>query len=182
MNRTYARGGVEKGFGILVDYYGVARHLKDALKAYSAEDVRGALESLKGILAELEGRWDDLVEALAKLVEEAKQGRREDEGTGLDPATQAPFFDLLKQEAAGDAMPEGDELAKLCALTVELVAHIQQEIAIVGFWKRAQAQEGLRSWIFMTLDGADLLPFDRLEPVADRLMELAKANHRRLVG
>lgn len=37
VNRTYARGGVEKGFGIVVDYYGVARHLKDALGANSAE-------------------------------------------------------------------------------------------------------------------------------------------------
>jgi len=367
VNRTYARGGVEKGFGIVVDYYGVARHLKDALEAYSDEDVEGALESLqdeipklrdqhrrvvdlftskdtaiadaeacvqllgdeklraefhvklkqflatldlvlprpeglpyvndakalahiqakarnryrsderligkevgekvrklidehvislgidprippieitdaefdrhveqehspraaasemehalryhirkhvdedlehalryhirkhvdedpthyeklserlKGILKELEGRWDELAEALQKLIDEARKGRQQDEATGLDPETQQPFFDLLKQEAVGDATLEDAAQEHLCDLTVELVEHIQQEIAIVGFWSRAQAQAGLRSWIFQTLDDADLLDFDQIDPVADRLMELAKANHHRLV-
>jgi type I restriction enzyme R subunit len=352
VNRAYARGAVEKGVGIVVDYYGVARHLKDALAAYSAEDVEGALQSLKdeipklrdrhrravdlftsrgiediadteacvqllqdeklraefhvklkqflatldlvlprsegldfvhdakslsyiqakarnryrgserligkevgekvrrlidehiislgidprippieitaddfdehverersarakasemehalryhirkrldedpvhyerlserlkGILDEFEGRWDALAEALKVLVQEARQGRQQDDSTGLDPETQAPFFDLLKHEAVGDETLEGEALGKLCALTIELVDHIQQEIGIVGFWNRVQAQDGLRSWIFMTLDDADLLPFARLDPLADRLMELAKANHHRLV-
>jgi len=352
VNRTYARGGVEKGFGIVVDYYGVARHLKEALAAYSTEDVEGALESLKdeipklrdqhrraldlftsrgigiddveacvqllkdeklraefhvvlkaflatldlvlprpeglpfvndaktlahiqakarnryrgaerligkevgekvrkliddhilslgidprippieitsaqfeehverersprakasemehalryhirkhldedpthyqklserlkGILDAFEGRWDELVKALQALVDEARQGRQQDDTPGLDPQTQAPFFDLLKQEALGEATPGDADRDRLASLTVELVDHIQQEIGIVGFWSRAPAQEGLRSWIFMTLDDANLLPFERLEPVADRLMELAKANHHRLVG
>jgi len=66
-------------------------------------------------------------------------------------------------------------------MTVELVEHIKQEIGIVGFWEKAQACDGLRSWIFMALDDADLLPFERLDAVADKLMELAKANHYRLV-
>lgn len=42
VNRT----GHGKQAGILVDYYGLARHLKEALKAYSAEDIAGALQSL----------------------------------------------------------------------------------------------------------------------------------------
>jgi type I restriction enzyme, R subunit len=60
VNRPYSRGGtqgvVEKGCGIVVDYYGVARHLKDALAAYSAEDVDGTLESLKDEIPKLRGR------------------------------------------------------------------------------------------------------------------------------
>ena len=114
------------------------------------------------------------------LIDETRQGRQQDEATGLDPETQQPFFDLLKQEVVGDAALADDAREHLCALTVELVDHIQQEIAIVGFWSRAQAQEGLRSWIFQTLDDADLLDFDRLDPVADKLMELTRANHHRL--
>lgn len=43
VNRT----GYGKQFGIVVDYYGVANHLKAALAAYSDEDVEGALRSLK---------------------------------------------------------------------------------------------------------------------------------------
>lgn len=356
VNRTYARNDVEKGCGIVVDYYGVARHLKDALKAYAAEDIEGALQSLKdeipklrdrhrravdlftsreiddiadieacvevlrdeklraefhvtlkqflvtldlvlprpeglpfvndaktlahiqararnryrsderligkevgekvrrlidehiislgidprippveitaddfeeqvdgqrsprakasemehalryhirkhldedptryeklserlkGILEEFEGRWDEMAEALKKLVEEAKAGRKRDDETGLDPETQAPFFDLLTQETAGGQKLEGEALDRMCALTVELVEHIQQEIGIVGFWSRAQAQEDLRGWIFRSLDNAldntEVLPYERLGALADKLMELAKANHHRLV-
>lgn len=351
VNRTYARGAVEKGFGIVVDYYGIASHLKEALAAYSAEDVEGALQSLKdeipklkdrhlrvvgvfttrgiddisdieacvalledeklraefhvklkqflatmdmvlprpealpykadaktlahiqararnryrsserligkevgekvrrlidehiislgidpkippiemtsadfadhvekersprakasemehalrhhirkkmdedpahyqrlsdrlkGILKDLEGRWEEMVEALKALVTEAQAGRQEDMTTGLDPETQAPFFDLLKQESHGDADLDGEALDSLCALTVELVDHVRQEVSIVDFWDKAQERTSLRSWIFQQLDRADLLPFERLDAVADKLMELAKANHYRL--
>jgi len=43
VNRT----GFGKRCGIVVDYYGVARHLKEALAAYADEDVAGVLASLK---------------------------------------------------------------------------------------------------------------------------------------
>lgn len=43
VNRT----GFGKRCGVVVDYYGVARHLKEALAAYADEDVEGALASLK---------------------------------------------------------------------------------------------------------------------------------------
>ena len=56
VNRTYATGEVEKGFGIVVDYYGVARHLKEALAAYAAEDIDGALQSLKNEIPKLRDR------------------------------------------------------------------------------------------------------------------------------
>lgn len=56
-------------------------------------------ERLQGILKDFKGRWDDMVEALKDLVREAKAGREQDDTTGLDPETQAPFFDLLMKEA-----------------------------------------------------------------------------------
>jgi type I restriction enzyme R subunit len=43
VNRT----GFGKRCGIVVDYYGVAQHLKEALAAYADEDIEGALASLK---------------------------------------------------------------------------------------------------------------------------------------
>jgi type I restriction enzyme R subunit len=43
VNRT----GYGKRCGIVVDYYGVAQHLKEALAAYADEDLEGALASLK---------------------------------------------------------------------------------------------------------------------------------------
>ena len=52
VNRT----GHGKTAGILVDYYGVARHLKEALSAYSAEDIEGALQSLADEIPKLRDR------------------------------------------------------------------------------------------------------------------------------
>lgn len=49
VNRTYPK----KAAGLVVDYYGVARHLKEALAAYSEEDIEGALRSLKDELPKL---------------------------------------------------------------------------------------------------------------------------------
>ena len=139
-------------------------------------------ERLRSILREFEGRWEEMVKALQEFLQEVLQGRQRDDTTGLDPETQAPFFDLLRQDIGADEKAEGPELDRLCTLTVEIVDHIQQEISIVGFWDphRSQAREGLRSWIVQVLDAADVLPFSRLEAVADRLMELAKANRERL--
>src|ERR1019366_7700354 len=43
VNRT----GHGKKFGIVVDYFGLAHHLKEALKVYADEDIEGALQSLQ---------------------------------------------------------------------------------------------------------------------------------------
>lgn len=52
VNRT----GFGKRCGIVVDYYGVAQHLKEALAAYADEDVEGALASLKNEVPVLRDR------------------------------------------------------------------------------------------------------------------------------
>ncbi|WP_203329067.1 type I restriction endonuclease subunit R [Candidatus Laterigemmans baculatus] len=58
VNRT----GHGKSAGILVDYYGVAGHLRDALAAYSAEDIEGALQSLKDEIPTLRDRHARVVD------------------------------------------------------------------------------------------------------------------------
>ena len=69
---------------------------------------------------------------------------------------------------------------------MDLVDHVQQEVRLVGFWRNAHAQDVLRKWIVVFLDGDnptgdELVPFDKQGELADSLMELAKANHHRLV-
>lgn len=156
--------------------YHIRKHLGEDPTHYEKLSQR-----LKGILQQFEGQWDKMADALQKLIEETRAGHREDDdGTGLDPETQAPFYDVLKQEALGDEKPSDEMKERLCALTVDLVDHVKQEVGIVGFWGKSTAREGLRSWMFMSLDDADVVPFDRLDAVADRLMELAKANHHKL--
>jgi len=55
------RPGFGKRAGIVVDYYGVARHLKEALAAYSDEDVRGTLQNLKDEVPILRDRYARVV-------------------------------------------------------------------------------------------------------------------------
>lgn len=135
---------------------------------------------LEKILTELKDRWDELLEALKSFVADVKAGRRPD-STGLDPETQAPFLGVLRREVAGgDELPP-DRLKVLCEVTIEVVEHIQQEIRLEGFWENPFAQDVLRKWLVQYLDGRDAVPFDRLQEVADRIVELAKANHAKLV-
>lgn len=136
-------------------------------------------ERLAKILTDLKDRWDELVQALRTFVTEVEAGRQQD-ATGLDPETQAPFLGILRQEVAGGADLPPDRLMALCQITVELVEHIQQEIRLVDFWGNRNAQMVLRSWIVQCLDAEDVLPFERLQEVADRIVELAKANHWKL--
>ncbi len=138
-------------------------------------------ERLEEIIKELAGHWDELVAALRKLVADTAAGREQDD-TGLDPETQAPFLGVLRQEMQPGETLEGETLERMCGVTVELVDHIRQEIQLVGFWRNAHAQDVLHKWIVQYLDENDgLVPFERLPHVADSLIELAKANHHKLV-
>lgn len=131
---------------------------------------------LEGILTDLEDNWNELVSALKGLVEDARRGRQAGD-TGLDP-TQAAFFDVLAEES-GSLTAERKEA--LCGVTVEIVEHLQQELAIVDFWKKVEERRSLTNWIVGVLDSSDLFDFDKLPAVADRIMELAKANHATLM-
>ena len=126
-------------------------------------------------------QWDDLIDALQPLVDEARAGRQADD-TGLDPETQAPFHDVLRQEVERDKPVDDEMAARLTEVTIALVEHIQEEVRLVGFWRNAHAQDVLHKWIVQFLDNYDeIVPFDRQAAVADRLVELAKANHHKLV-
>ncbi|MFC1791050.1 type I restriction endonuclease subunit R [Gemmatimonadota bacterium] len=137
-------------------------------------------ERLEEILTSLEAHWDELVEALKEYVREVQQGRPQDD-TGLDPTTQAPFLGLLRQELKKAGEGHDDRLERLVPVTVDLVDHVREEIRLVGFWGSAQKQEELRNWIVRFLDTYDLLPLDRLPQVADRMVELARVNHHKLI-
>jgi type I restriction enzyme R subunit len=50
------RPAERKTCGFVVDYYGVANHLAEALKAYAADDIHGALKDLRDEVAKLEPR------------------------------------------------------------------------------------------------------------------------------
>lgn len=137
-------------------------------------------ERLESILDDLEERWEELVGELSELIEEIQTGRGEDE-TGLDPEIEGPFLGVLRREfTQAEGISDTDD-SKLSAITVDMVDHIRSEVRLADFWKSTYNQDVLRSWVVTYLDSYNLFPYERLPEVADRIVELAKKNHARLV-
>jgi type I restriction enzyme R subunit len=136
-------------------------------------------ERLEEILKTYGESWEELAMALSTFVGEVERGRKADE-TGLDPQTEAPFFAILKEERQKNQPVSPSDARWLAGLTAQLVASVRAEIGVVGFWKNAHAQEVLRGAIFTFLDDHEIVPFGRADAVADRLIELAKANQAKL--
>jgi len=141
----------------------------------------GLAKRLEAILERFENDWDQLVIALAEFVETVKKGREKDDNIGIDPERHAPFYDVLEQEREREAPVMAGDVGWLADLAVQLVERvIRPAIGIVDFWKSTSRQEDLRGQVFRFLDENEIVDFERADAVADRLMELAKANHHRL--
>ena len=59
-------------------------------------------EQLEEILQELGEQWDQLALALSGLLPKVRAGRQADD-TGLNPVTEAQFYDVLKRELVSAA-------------------------------------------------------------------------------
>jgi type I restriction enzyme R subunit len=160
-------------------------------------------ERLEKILEQYAEDWEAVQEHISEQVNKPiRKGREEDE-TGLDPDTEAPFFSLLEQEvlevstAQEDVADEeisvpnpsygADDLPnerreELAEITVDMVGHIEQEVQAVDFWLNNAAQKQLRGWIVQYLDDHEVVPFEKLEATADKIVDLAKNRHSHLVN
>jgi type I restriction enzyme, R subunit len=159
--------------------HAIRHHIKGHLQEDPVHYTRLS-ERLEQILRQYGENWGQLALALEEFVEEVESGRQESD-FGLDVQTQAPFLAVLKEEREHEGPVSDSDVAWLAGLTVQLVDHIQNETAVVGFWSNPHAQEVLRGQIFTFLDDYEVVDFDRADVLADRLMELAKANRHRLV-
>ena len=140
-------------------------------------------ERLKHILESLVGQWDELIKALQTIIDEVRSGTtKHEEGLPDIPEHYLPFYRMLKVAVCGEKQPDLVREAQLIALTEELVAHIQNEIKTTSFWEphRRQIQEELEQYLFETLYASELLEYDHIEPLVDKLRELAKANSYKL--
>jgi type I restriction enzyme R subunit len=158
--------------------YHISKHFDEDQEHYQKLS-----ERLEGILREFGEQWDALVEALRALVEEARKGRTESI-VGLDPATHMPFFNALKGAASYSEPLTDAQQAGLVSWTIELVSHLQRELSLADFWTTSEKQRVLRNWIVEFLDGKndtskEIVPLKRQGAVADRLIEVARANRHR---
>jgi type I restriction enzyme, R subunit len=143
-------------------------------------------ERLKDIMERLDGQWEEQIDALEALVKELcdDQAVGDEELPDL-PAHCLPFLRLITKAKLGEeAQPDVSTSAQLADATMEVVEIIQGEIQIRDFWKPAHIpdRERLKGRIFEELFNRRLLPMDKLDATVDKIMELAKANHHKLVN
>jgi type I restriction enzyme, R subunit len=129
-------------------------------------------DRLEEILVALADNWEEKVAALWQQTQDIQAGRPTDE-SGLDPNTQLPFLNILGEYSQAD-------LTEQAKATVEVVNYIRQTILKPNFWNNFVAQEDLRKWIAGFLDDRDLVPYNQLEQIADKLVQLARKNQHRL--
>jgi type I restriction enzyme R subunit len=154
--------------------YHISQHYREDPAYYKKLSQR-----LEEILQQFQDNWAALVEALRQFTAEVRAGQPADR-SGLDPETQAPFLRVLAEEVGGGKELLSEQLERLAGVTVAMVDHIRSEIRMVDFWRNVHARNLLQAWLVGFLDEQDILPFNRLEAVADQLVELAKARHVRL--
>ena len=108
VNRT----GHGKTHGIVVDYFGVANHLKEALAAYSEEDIEGALRSLKDEIPLLRDRHLRVIDVLRARGVDDLDDAEEAVQALADERVRAEFMVKLKEFNRGldDVLPRPEGL------------------------------------------------------------------------
>jgi type I restriction enzyme R subunit len=156
----------------------IREHLDQDPVAY-----RKLSERLRELLDKLGEQWDELTKELQGLVDEIRAGHvAPDERLPDLPEHYGPFLRLMVDTAAGDQAISEAERNKLADLTVEVVDAISAEL-VPNFWRpnRQPAQDALNIRVFELLMASRLLPTPQIEALTDNLMELARANHQRLM-
>ncbi|WP_303900769.1 type I restriction endonuclease subunit R [Thiohalomonas denitrificans] len=142
-------------------------------------------ERLNELLHNLEDQWEAQVEAFEGLIHELREDQPipGEEPSGLPPHY-LPFLRRLTEAKLGDeAQPDETTAAALNEATIEVVDTIVGEIKIPDFWKPSHIpdQDRLRGRLFEELFHRRLLPLKTLDATVDKLMELARANHEKLI-
>ena len=144
-------------------------------------------ERLEQILSEFEHNWDALAQALREFIHDMQAGPPSDRALEFLPDRDAqklkPFMSLLIDAMGLDvAALSSDALQRLAGLTVEIAAILRDQIGRQDFWATTQLRQQLRSRVKIFMDDHDILPFEKLDSTADRIVELAKRRHTDLVN
>lgn len=156
----------------------IRQHLDQDPVAY-----RKLSERLRDVLATLGEQWDELTKALQGLVDDIRTGHLAHDVRLPDlPEHYGPFLRLVVDAAVGEGALSDAERKKLVDLTVEVVDTIASELT-PNFWRpnRQPAQDALGTVVFSLLMKSRLLPTPQIEALVDKLMELARANHDKLL-
>jgi type I restriction enzyme R subunit len=157
----------------------IRKHLEEDPVLY-----RKLSERLDEILRTLADQWDALLAAMQSIIADIRSGKSSD-STGLPdlPEHYLPFSRMLLDSLADRENHSGATLVRVRDLSVELVDMIVGELT-APFWEphRLPAHQALGARIFGSLHRSRMFPQASLSSLKDRLLELARANHQRLLG
>ncbi len=159
--------------------------LRHHIRQHAQEDpehFKKLSERLEEIIEKYEGNWAELAEQLTLTYRAEREHGRQEDDTGLDPKTQAPFFGLIAEKLGGREALSPDVKAQLREVTIALVDQVREQVGLVNFWQRPASLKALRAKLVHTLDDAELVPWERVGETIDELLELAKHNHDKLVS
>jgi len=159
-----------------------ARHYIQQKKQQKPEDYTKLSKHLEAILNKFSQDAKELRKALEEFIKNMERHEEEND-TGLNGQTQLPFYVLLVEEY----QPTGGELTEeikksLIDMAVEAVEQISQQIASVNFWNDTHKQKELRRLLIELLDYSNIFEFGTVQATADRMLELARHLHHRLVA
>jgi type I restriction enzyme R subunit len=136
-------------------------------------------ERLQEILQQFADNWVARLEALRELARDIARGRPPNEFS-LDLRLEARFYDVIVEEASKEVELTYERRSDFANLTNEIVGLIRHHLRRVDFWRNLHNREVLQQEIALLLDNHRAVNVDRLEAVADRLVELAKSLNTRL--
>lgn len=142
-------------------------------------------EELERILTEYKGNWKVIYEELEKLRERIKN-REKEQTFGLDRKKQMPFFRIFKAELFNNRDLSEDEVSQNVNLTQHVFNLISTEIQLAGFWDSTPAQHRCKAELQKLLVSPQFQSIPNIiakrKELISRIMELAKANHFRIIS
>ena len=136
-------------------------------------------ERLEEILQRFKDDWDALERELKKLIDDLRQGDRND-FPHLDANAQVPFVRLVLEECSKGRELDAKQREQCIKATLDMVERIRQEVRKVGFWKNDDMRELLTKTLVRDLDRAAICRPGGERDLAQRLVALGKENHEHL--
>ena len=140
-------------------------------------------ERLDEILSSLDGNWAAMYEAMRDMRTDMAEGRQADD-TGLDPNTEAPFYDLLaatvRDGETGDLAPELRDV--LVDFTKGVSRDMRAAMRLRGYGDhrgRELRDQMVRALFKVKLEGIGLFPLPDAKKVGPRLVDLAEKKFAR---
>lgn len=133
-------------------------------------------ERLEEVIEKLADRWDELLDALVELKDDATTAPSSTI-PGLS-AAQRPFYELIVLRAEHDGETVDPKIVEATQKATEL---IRSEIAAVDFWRSEALRDGLRNKLVQLLDGY-IDDFTTVQQLGDDIRDLAHRLHEELLS